>query len=244
MKVLTKGRYRVRPAGSAGDLAAVLRLRGLCFRGDAEAADGDSFDARCLHVMVEEAQGGGLACAFRLLPLAGGGEIAASYSAQYYDIAPLEGFSGAMAEIGRFCILPELQGDPDILRAAWAGMTDYVDSHAIELLFGCSSFRGTEAEAHADAFALLRDRHIAPRRWLPREKAGQVVRFGKLPQRRPDPRRAVLGMPPLLRSYLLLGGWVSDHAVVDAELGTLHVFTGLEIRAVPPARARVLRATV
>ena len=37
-------------------------------------------------------------------------------------------------------------------------------------------------------------------------------------------------------------GWVSDHAVVDRDLGTLHVFTGLEVRAVPHARARLLRA--
>ena len=48
-------------------------------------------------------------------------------------------------------------------------------------------------------------------------------------------------LPPLLRSYLMLGGWVSDHAVIDQDLNTLHVFTGLEIAAVPPARARLLR---
>lgn len=48
-------------------------------------------------------------------------------------------------------------------------------------------------------------------------------------------------MPPLLRSYLAMGGWVSDHAVVDAELGTLHIFTALEVDRVPPARARSLR---
>ena len=52
----------------------------------------------------------------------------------------------------------------------------------------------------------------------------------------------MLGMPPLLRSYLVMGGWVSDHAVVDNDLNTLHVFTGLEISAIPPGRARLLRA--
>ncbi|HHB81042.1 MAG TPA: ornithine-acyl-ACP acyltransferase, partial [Aliiroseovarius sp.] len=35
---------------------------------------------------------------------------------------------------------------------------------------------------------------------------------------------------------------VSDHVVVDDALRTLHVFTGLEIAAVPRARARALRA--
>ena len=52
----------------------------------------------------------------------------------------------------------------------------------------------------------------------------------------------MLTMPPLLRTYLMMGGWVSDHAVVDTDLNTLHVFTGLEIAAVPPSRARLLRA--
>ena len=52
---------------------------------------------------------------------------------------------------------------------------------------------------------------------------------------------ALRGMPPLLRTYLVMGGWVSDHAVIDNELNTLHVFTGVEIARVPRARAQVLR---
>lgn len=87
------------------------------------------------------------------------------------------------------------------------------------------------------------ERHLAPKRWLPRVKAPQVFRFARaLRLRKPDPRRAMAAMPPLLRSYLAMGGWVSDHAVVDRQLDTLHVFTGLEIRAIPPERAKLLRA--
>ena len=41
-----------------------------------------------------------------------------------------------------------------------------------------------------------------------------------------------------------MGGWVSDHAVVDREMNTLHVFTGLEIGRIPPERVRVLRMVV
>ena len=92
-------------------------------------------------------------------------------------------------------------------------------------------------------FAMLRDRHVAPRRWLPRVKAPEVFRFARLIGR-PDPRRAMAAMPPLLRTYLMMGGWVSDHAVVDAQMDTLHVFTGLEIRAIPPGRAKLLRGTL
>jgi hypothetical protein len=45
-----------------------------------------------------------------------------------------------------------------------------------------------------------------------------------------------------LRTYLAMGGWVSDHAVVDDDLGTLHVFTGVEVGKVPGTRAARLRA--
>ena len=56
-----------------------------------------------------------------------------------------------------------------------------------------------------------------------------------------DTQRGLQGMPSLLRTYLGMGGWVSDHAVIDEALDTLHVFTAVEIDRIPPARARLLR---
>ena len=239
---LAKGRYRARIAVSADDLEAAQRLRTLAFRGpDAERLDRDDFDDACTHVLIEDIRTGGLVCCFRLLRLGSGGEIGRSYSAQFYELSALAAFDGPMVEMGRFCIHPDWH-DPDILRLAWGAMTALVDRDGVEMLFGCSSFHGTEARDYSDAFALLRDRHIAPKRWLPRVKAPAVFRFAARLRRKPDLKRAQAKMPPLLRTYLMMGGWVSDHAVIDRDLDTLHVFTGLEIRAVPPGRARLLRA--
>jgi putative hemolysin len=244
MLSLRKGRYAARMAEDAVDLRAAQELRTLTFRGGAGGTlDADAFDAECRHVLVEDNRNGELVCTFRLMPLGTGAEIGRSYSAQYYELSGLESFAGPMVEMGRFCIHPERK-DPDILRVAWGAMTRFVDDEGVELLFGCSSFKGTEAEAYMDAFALLKERHLAPKRFLPRVKAPNVFRFAqKLRRRKPDAKRALSGMPPLLRSYLMMGGWVSDHAVVDRDLDTLHVFTGLEIGAIPPARKRLLRAT-
>jgi putative hemolysin len=251
------GRYRARlarlaqdqpqdqarePATGGADMAAALALRGRVFRpGGAAGADRDGFDAVCRHVLIEEIATGALVGCFRLLPLAGGAEIGRSYSAQFYDLSALADFGGPMVEIGRFCIEPG-RSDPDILRLAWAAMTALVDAAGVEMLFGCSSFPGTRAQAHYDAFALLRARHLAPLHLRPRVKAPAVFPFARRLRRAPDPKRAMAKMPPLLRTYLMMGGWVSDHAVIDRDLDTMHVFTGLEIRAVPPARARLLRA--
>jgi L-ornithine Nalpha-acyltransferase len=236
--LIETARYRVSLAEGAGDLARSLALRAAVFRHG--AADEDGFDARCRHVLVEDRASGALVCSYRLLDIADGRAITTSYSAQFYALDALAGYPGALIEVGRFCIAPVAQ-DSDVLRLAWAALTRIVDSEGVGMLFGCASFEGTAPDPYLDALALLRDHHIAPARWRPRVKAAEVFRFAARLRRTPDAKRALKAMPPLLRSYLMMGGWVSDHAVVDRELGTLHVFTGLEVAAVPPARARALR---
>ncbi|MCG7492709.1 GNAT family N-acetyltransferase [Thalassobius sp. Cn5-15] len=240
MLSLRKGRYVTRLAKTEADVEAAQALRHLSFHG-ISGLDCDRYDAACQHVLVEEARTGQLVCCFRLLPLANGAAISDSYSAQYYELSALQGFSGPMVEMGRFCIHPDVK-DPDVLRVAWGAMTAFVDDNGVEMLFGCASFSGTDEGAYLDAFAMLRDRHLAPKRWLPRVKAPQVFRFAERLRRKPDTKLAMRHMPPLLRTYLMMGGWVSDHAVVDRQMNTLHVFTGVEIAAIPPARKKLLRA--
>ena len=248
MLKLKKGRFSARIASSPEDIKAAQALRYLTFLAETGAAaqegglDQDDFDDICSHILVEENKTGKLVCTFRMLPLTDGHEISRSYSAQYYDLHALEDFDGKMVEMGRFCIHPDY-ADPDVLRVAWGAMTKFVDDNNVEMLFGCSSFKGTEADEYMDAFALLKERHIAPKRWLPRVKAPKVFRFAQKLRQKPDLKNAMRKMPPLLRTYLTMGGWVSDHAVIDNEMNTLHVFTGVEIRAIPPARKRLLRAT-
>lgn len=242
--------YQVRMASCAEDIHAAQRLRYRAFiegRGGAvgddsreDGRDADAFDAVCQHVLIERSDTGELVATCRLMPLGSGAEIAGTYSAQYYDLDALAAFDKPMVEMGRFCVAPGVR-DPDILRVAWGAVTAFVDREGVELLFGCSSFQGTDTGTYADAFAMLKENHLAPKRWLPRIKAPNVFRFAQRLRRTPDRKNALRTMPPLLRSYLTMGGWVSDHAVVDRDLNTLHVFTGLEIRAIPPARARALR---
>ncbi len=246
MSALCKGRYRARIARGKADLVAAQRLRAVAFLDgasrDPAVLDQDPFDAICTHMLVEEAEGGRLVCCFRMFALNDGDEIERSYSAQFYELSALAQFQGPMVEMGRFCIAPDMH-DPDILRVAWGAMTRFVDDIGAEFMFGCSSFQGADAGKHREALAMLAARHLAPRRWLPRVKSPSVVRFAhRLRRVTPDLKRSMLAMPPLLRTYLMMGGWVSDHAVIDKQLNTLHVFTGLEIAAIPPARKRLLRA--
>lgn len=240
MQSFQMGRYRARPAASPEEVTAALRLRSLAFHGNAERSDGDDFDPRCTHILIEEVQTGALAGCFRVLRLPCAG-IGHSYSGQFYDLAALSGYDGHGLELGRFCIDPALN-DPDILRVAWAALTRYVDAEGITLLFGCSSFKGTSPADFLDGLALLKARHLAPARWAPKPKAPEVFAFGTALTHKPDAKRAMRQMPPLLKTYLMMGGWVSDHAVIDRQMNTLHVFTGVEIAAIPETRKRLLRA--
>lgn len=237
--LLAKGRLRARQSRAAPDIAAARTLRALAFGCD----DADALDDICTHILIEDIQNGDLLCCFRMFCLTGR-DVAQSYSAQFYELPALKAFEGKMVEMGRFCTHPDQSRDPDILRMAWGAMTAYVDANDVELLFGCSSFAGTDTEAYLDSFAMLKERHLAPKHWLPRIKAPKVFRYAAQLRRAPDVKQAMRAMPPLLRTYLMMGGWVSDHAVVDEKMNTLHVFTGVEIRAIPDARKRLLRAVV
>ena len=250
MTAFLRGRYAARLASGPEDVEAAQRLRFRTFiegRGAAvdgpraQGLDADDLDSLCDHMLIEERRTGRLICCFRMMPLANGAEIARTYSARYYDLSSLQEYPDSMVEMGRFCIDPAFR-DPDVIRVAWSAMMRYVDERSVGMVFGCSSFKGVDADAYMDAFALLKERHLAPKRWLPRVKAPKVFRYAtRLRLRRPNMTEALKRMPPLLRSYLMLGGWVSDHAVIDHDLNTLHVFTGIEMRSVPPRRLQLLR---
>ncbi|MDO6585787.1 GNAT family N-acyltransferase [Salipiger sp. 1_MG-2023] len=232
--LLQRGRLRVRHAQGAADLAAAQALRGIAFHGG--GADIDPMDPVCRHVLVEASTGGAPLACFRYLWLTRGAEIERSYSAQYYDLGRLAGFDAPLLELGRFCIRPGAS-DPDILRLSWAAITALVDRGGAGMLFGCASFHGTDPTPLAPALSYLAG-HVAPERWQVGRKAPETVAFESCAA----PRDGLKLVPPLLRTYLSMGGWVSDHAVVDRAMGTLHVFTGVEVAAIPPARARALRA--
>lgn len=240
MKPLSRGRYEVRLACTGAEVEAAQRLRHLAFwasrgRSRADGRDADAFDTVAQHMLVQDRLTGDLVACYRL-QVFDGPAIGRSYAAQFYDLSRLEQFPDPMLELGRFCLDPA-HHDPDILRLAWAAMTRMVDAKGVGLLFGCSSFAGADPAAHAGALASLAAR-IAPAQWRPAPRASERIALVQNAVAAPGP---TIPMPPLLRTYLSMGGWVSDHAVIDRELDTLHVLTAVEIAAIPAARARVLR---
>ena len=239
---LELGQYSVSLATDVHTLQQAQRLRHRAFRrNNADGLDRDRFDDLCHHVVVHHRDSAQMVGCFRVMISASAAEITQSYSAQYYDLTNLRKYAGPVAELGRLCV-DSGTGDIDVLRAAWAGLAHIVDHHRINLLFGCASFQGTDPRPYHDCFRLLHHNHAAPAAFAPRIKSPDVVEYATLSAGKIDPKRALTSMPALLRTYMLMGGWVSDHAVIDYDMNTLHVFTAVEINKIPPARQRLLRA--
>jgi len=233
-------RYRARFASSQREVLAAQALRYQCFNLlNKVELDVDDFDTICQHVLIENLETNKLICCYRILNFDNGKNISSSYSAQFYDLKSIESYSKPMIEVGRFCIDPEVN-DPSVVLTAWAALAQIVAQSRTELLFGCSSFEGIDKRKYVDSFALLRERYIAPVHWRPRIKSAKVFCYSKDLKCKVDKKKALINMPPLLKTYLSMGAWVSDHAVVDLNMKTLHLFTGMEISKIPKSRKQFL----
>ncbi|GAB4268210.1 MAG: GNAT family N-acetyltransferase [Pararhodobacter sp.] len=230
---LEQGGWVVRLARD-DDLGAVLALRGRVFRGGAD--DTDAHDAASLHLWIGRA-GQGPRATLRLRLHEDAESLLSGYAAQHYDLTALAAAGGRVLELGRLCAEGPAM-DADLLRLVWAGVARIALRTGTARLIGCTSFHTTEAASLDPALALLRARHLGPDDLRPGRKAPEArgVEAAGVP---PRPEAAAL-MPPLLRVYLAMGGWVSDHLVVDRDLGTCHVFTCVDIAAMPSARRRSL----
>jgi L-ornithine Nalpha-acyltransferase len=159
---------------------------------------------------------------YRLIQREGAERIGRFYSADEYDIAPLLDFPGAVLELGRSCVDVEHRGRT-VMQLLWRGIAAYIDLHGIDLMFGCASLNGTDPDALAQELTYLYGHHLAPPALRPRARPERYVEMRRLDPAAVDPRRANHALPPLIKGYLRLGGFVGDGAVIDSQFNTVDV---------------------
>jgi putative hemolysin len=106
----------------------------------------------------------------------------------------------------------------------WRGIALYAYHYDIQVMFGCASFPGTDPSQHAQAMSYLHHHHLAPPEIRARAVANRYVKMDMLERDAYDARKAMARVPPLIKGYLRLGGFVGDGAVIDRELNTTDVF--------------------
>jgi putative hemolysin len=223
-------RYRVfyEEMGAKPDAATAERRR-----------DIDRFDAHCDHLLtVDHGQGKPrVVGTYRLLRGSVARRHEGFYSAAEYSLAPLVAHDGEILELGRSCIDKEFRNGTTML-LLWRGIAAYITHFEVDVMFGCGSLPGTDPAAVATVLSYLHHFHLAPEAMRPRALDGRYVDMKLLPQHQVNPEAALNLLPPLLKGYIRLGGWVGDGAVIDHQFNTVDVCIVLETERLARKYAR------
>ncbi|GBQ65673.1 hypothetical protein AA103196_1190 [Ameyamaea chiangmaiensis NBRC 103196] len=225
---------RIATTDAERDAAQALRYRvfyeEMGARADERTArtrrDVDDFDEVADHLLVIDhaisSGAKGVVGTYRLLQGEAAAKVGRFYTASEYDISRLTEFPGRLLEVGRSCVDPAYRGRA-AMQLLWRGIASYIFLHRIDVLFGCASLPGTDPDQMRDELTYLYHNHLAP----------PALRISALPERRVemlrtdpntlDHRRCLARLPPLIKGYLRLGGYVGDGAVIDDQFNTLDV---------------------
>ena len=142
------------------------------------------------------------------------------YSEGEYDLSALKASGRRLLELGRSCVHPDYRGGSAMFHL-WQGLSDYVESHDVEIMFGVASFHGTDVNAAAQSLSHLHHTHLAPHGLRPRALKYQNMNL--IAADDVDRVQAIKDTPALIKAYLRLGGMVGDGAFIDYEFNTIDV---------------------
>jgi putative hemolysin len=223
---------QVRLAQNAAEVDAAQALRYRVFYDEMGARptpemaairrDFDRFDADCDHLLVIDHRRDAVVGTYRLIRRAAAARHGGFYSASEYDLGAIPAYPGEVLELGRSCTEASARSGP-AAKLMWRGIAAYVFRHNIELMFGCASLAGTDPEALALPLAYLHHFHRAPDGLRARALSDRYVAMDRMPKVDIDPAQAQALLPPLIKGYLRLGGFVGDGAVIDRQFNTTDV---------------------
>lgn len=230
------GNLIIREAQSALDVEAAQALRYQVFYEEMGAIpspearrlerDHDRFDDVCDHLLaIDPARSNGrpfvVGC-YRLLRKSVAEGHGGFYTADEFDISSLMNYPGEVVEVGRSCVHRDYRTRA-VLQQLWGGIADYLKRYRIGVLFGCASFPGTDPEAVTEQLSYLHHFHLAPAGLRPRALDHRYVEMAKIEPTWLDERKAITALPPLIKGYVRLGGFVGDGAVIDYQFNTTDV---------------------
>lgn len=233
---LRAGNLGVRLAMTDPEIDAVQSLRYRVFyrelgaSADVETSrserDRDVFDRVADHLLVVDHAIGpgaeGVVGTYRLIRPEAAKRVGHFYSADEYDIRLIEEFPGRALELGRSCVNAGYRNRA-VMQLLWRGIAAYVFHYRIDLMFGCASLPGIDPDALAVELTYLYYHHLAPAPIRPRALPHRYIDMRRADRDSIEPRRALVQLPPLIKGYLRLGGFVGDGAVIDPQFNTTDV---------------------
>lgn len=243
---ITTGSMEIRLAESDEERAAAQRLRYQVFYEEMKAKptaqmaaarrDFDKIDDVADHLLVlDHDRGTGVDAVvgtYRLIRREAAAKLGQFYSADEYDISALEKtFTGEVLELGRSCVDEDYR-TRQVMELLWRGIAAYVFHYDIEVMFGCASMPGNDVEALALPLSYLYHNHLAPEDRRPVALPDQYVPMNRIPAEEIDMKQGLRAVPPLIKGYLRLGGYIGDGAVIDPQFNTVDVCVVVETKQV------------
>ncbi|HYE01375.1 MAG TPA: GNAT family N-acyltransferase, partial [Alphaproteobacteria bacterium] len=232
---LRSGNLEIRLATGPAEVEAAQALRYRVFyeemgalpddRMARQKRDFDDFDEVCDHLLVvDQSKSGseGVVGTYRLIRRAHAHVLGRFYSVSEFDVSTVLSWPGEVLELGRSCVDSgyRTRGTMQLL---WRGIAAYIFHHEIEVMFGCASLPGTDPDVLALPLSYLHHHHLAPPALRPRALDALYVNMRRLPASAIEPAKALAELPPLIKGYLRLGGFVGDGAVIDRQFNTTDV---------------------
>ncbi len=245
-QALTLGTLEVRLARTAADINQAQELRYKTFYEELGAKatpemtaigrDFDKYDEYCDHLLLIDhvrKNKNPVVGTYRLIRKEAADKCGGFYSSSEYDVSKLISYPGEILELGRSCIDSEYRTGP-VMQLLWRGLGLYVARHNVALMFGCASLPGTNLEALKIPLSYLYHHHLAPpalrtkalseryvdMKLLPREAFNPDAAFDDF---KLDSRSGNNSLPPLIKGYIRVGGFVGDGAVIDNQFNTTDV---------------------
>jgi len=236
MPAAVSGTTEVRLARSDAEIEAAQALRYRVFYEERSAVpsdemarlrrDFDRYDGVADHLLVLDRSRGDGADAvvgtYRLLRRDHASQLGGFYSASEYDIDRLVAYDGEVLELGRSCVDQDFRNRAT-MQLLWRGIATYVFQFNIGLMFGCASLPGNDVDAIGEQLGYLYHNHLAPEPLRAIALPHLRQPMDRLPPDQIDVKRALAALPPLIKGYLRLGGYVGDGAVVDPQFNTTDV---------------------
>ena len=228
--------WLIRLAETPAEVAASqeLRFRVFCEEMDAKPSremsvvrrEFDSFDEFCDHLLVfDETKGSGAEAvvgSYRLMRRPAAERRGQFYSSDEYDISVLLAYPGEIMELGRSCVDRDHRSGA-VMQLLWRGIAEYVFHHDVHVMFGCASLPGVEPERLDEPLSYLWHHHLAPPELRPRAVPERYLAMDRRSPGEFNAQAAMRRLPPLIRGYLRLGGYVGDGVVIDRDFGTTDV---------------------
>ena len=225
---------RVRLAQTIDDIRAAQALRFAVFNLELNEGlehsyrtllDADPFDAICDHLLVEDLRTREVVGTYRMQTGNRAEKALGYYSAQEFDLSPLNPIRTQVVELGRACVAKSHR-NLAVLSLLWRGIAEYARANGSRYLIGCSSVHTQDAAIGASLYSELIRRHLVPEPFVIAPRPEYACPLVTLATSTPE-------LPKLFATYLTVGAKICGAPAIDREFKTVDFLTMIDLESIP-----------